>query len=68
MKTIRQINIENRQDYFFSFDELIMYDIKYIQNLNSFNFLYLVFNKLDAYIEKSGENRYLIFVSTEKIK
>ena len=69
MKTIRQINIENRQGYFFndmtniggfnssllnidevSFksDELIMYDIKYIKNLNSLNTLYLVFNNLDA--------------------
>ena len=45
-----------------------MYDIKYIKNLNSLNTLYLVFNNLDAYIEKSGENRYLIFVSTEKNK
>ena len=35
--------------------------------------LYLVFNNLDAYIEcnsikKNGENRYLIFASTEKNK
>ena len=45
-----------------------MYDIKYIKNLNSLNSLYLVFNNLVAYIEKSGENRYLIFASTEKNK
>ena len=45
-----------------------MYDIKYIKNLNSLNILYLAFNNLDAYIEKSGENRYLIFASTEKNK
>ena len=89
MKTIRQINIENRQDYLFNdmtdindFDpnflnidevlfesnELIMYDIKYIKNLNSSDSLYLVFNNLYAYIEKSGENRYLTFASTEKYK
>ena len=43
-----------------------MCDIKYIKNLNSLNSLYIVFNDLDAYIEKSGENRYLIFASTEK--
>ena len=43
-----------------------MYVIKYIKNLN--NTLYLVFNNLDAYIEKSGENSYLIFTSTEKIQ
>ena len=36
--------------------------------MNSLNTLYLVFNNLDAYIEKSGENRYLIFASTEKNK
>ena len=89
MNTIRQINIENRQNYFFNditnindFDpsllnidevlfennKLIMYNIKYIKNLNSSGSLYLVFNNLDAYIEKIGENRYLIFASTEKIK
>ena len=45
-----------------------MYDIKYITSLNSFNTLYLVFNDLDAYIKKSGENRYLIFAATEKNK
>ena len=88
MKTIRQINIENRQNYFFNdmnnindFDpallnidqvlfesnKLVMYDIKYIKNLNP-DSLYLVFNNLDAYIEKSGENRYLIFASTDKNK
>ena len=83
MKTIRQIYIENRLGFFFtdmanvddfdsgllnidkiSFkrDELIMYDIKYVKNLNSLNTLYLVFNNL------SGENRYLIFASTEENK
>ena len=44
-------------------NKLVMYDIKYIKNLNSLNTLYLVCNNLDAYIEKSGENRYLIFAS-----
>ena len=52
----------------FESNELVMYDIKYIKNLNSLDSLYLVFNNLDAYIEKSGENRYLIFASTEKNK
>ena len=47
-------------------NKLIMYNIKYIKNLNSSDFLYLVFNNLDAYIEKSSENRYLVFASTEK--
>ena len=88
MKTIRQINILDRQSCYsfndmtnindfhptlLNIDEvliksnkLVMYDIKYIKNLNGLNTLYLGFNNLDAYIEKSGENRYLIFASTEK--
>ena len=87
MKTIRQINIKNRQYYFFndmtnisdfdpnlliidevSFrnDELVMHDIKYIKSLNNLNTLYLIFNNLDEYVEKSGENRYLVFAPTEK--
>ena len=45
-----------------------MYDIKYIKNLNSLNTLYLVFNNLDAYFEKTGESVYLMFASTEKNK
>ena len=89
MKTIRQINIENRQNYFFNdmtnvndfnpsllnIDEVlfesnnvIAYDIKFIKNLNGLNSLNLVFDNLDAYIEKIGENKYMIFASTEKDK
>ena len=89
MRTIKQINIENRQSYFFNdmtnisdfdpsllnidpvlfeSDKLSMYDIKYIKGLNSSNSFYLVLSNLDAYIEKSGENRYLIFASTDKNK
>ena len=47
-------------------NELTMYDIKYIKNLNRLNILYLVFNNLDEYFKKSGEDRYLILASTEK--
>ena len=50
----------------FKSNDSIVYDIKYIKNLNGSNSLYLVFNNLDAYIEKTGENRYLIFASTDK--
>ena len=56
----------NIDEMLFKSNKLIMYDIKYIKNLNSLNSLYLVFNNLDAYIEKSGETKYLIFASTEK--
>ena len=87
MRTIRQVNIRNRPNYFFNdmtnigdfnlsllnidqiafkSNDTMIYDIKYIKNLNSLNYLYLVFNNLDAYIEKSGENEYLIFASTDK--
>ena len=87
MRTITQVNIKNRQNYFFNdmthigdydlsllnIDQIafksndsIIYDIKYIKNLNGSNSLYLVFNKLDVYIEKNGENKCLIFPSTDK--
>ena len=58
----------NIDEISFKSNELINYDIKYIQNVNSLNTLNLVFNNLDAYIEKGGENRYLTFTSTEKNK
>ena len=50
----------------FESNKFIIYDIKYIKDLSNLNSLYLVFNNLDAYIEKSGENKYLIFASTYK--
>ena len=81
MKTIRQINIKNRQGHLFSnmtnirdFDpslldidmiafnsnDLIIYHVKYINNLESSNSLYLVFDNLDAYIEEHGEDKYMV--------
>ena len=89
MRTIKQVIIKNRQNYFFNnmtnisnFDpswlnvdsiklksyNSIIYHIKYIKNLNSSNSLYLVFNNLDACIEKTDDNKYLIFASTDKNK
>ena len=53
------LNIDKKS---FKSDELIIYDIKYIKNLNSLNTLYLAFNNLDEYIEKRSESRSLIFV------
>ena len=50
----------------FKSNNSIIYDIKYIKNLNSSNALYLVFNNLDVYIEKTDDNKHLIFASTEK--
>ena len=60
------LTLLNIDEVLFKSNKLIMCDIKYIKNLNSLNSLYLVFNNLDACIEKSGENKYLIFASTEK--
>ena len=45
-------SLSNIDEASFKGDELIMYDIKYIKNLNSLNYLYLVFNNLDPCIEK----------------
>ena len=61
-------NLLNIDDLLFESDELIMYNIKYNKNLNSPDSLYLVLSNLHAYIEKSVEDRYLIFASTEKNK
>ena len=87
MKTIKQLNIKNRQNYVFNdmtnisdFDPSLLNadsiefksnnsticDTKYIKNLNGLHSFYLVFNNLDPYIEKTNDNKYLIFASTDK--
>ena len=48
--------------------DFIVYDIKYVKNLNKMDNLYLVFNDLDVVFGKCGKDKYLIFSSTEKIK
>ena len=60
------LSLLNINQIAFKSNDSIIYDIKYIKNLSGSNSLYLVFNSLDAYIEKSGENIYLIFASTDK--
>ena len=50
----------------FESNKCIIYNIKYIKDLSISNSLYLIFNNLVAYIEKSGENKYLVFASTDK--
>ena len=37
----------------FKSNNSIIYEIKYIKNLNSSNSIHLIFNNLDAYIEKT---------------
>ena len=51
----------------------VIYENEYTKNLGGKNSLYLIFNNVDAYIEcvstkESIENKYLIFVSTDKNK
>ena len=60
------LSLLNIDQIAFKSNDSILYKIKYIKNINGSNSLYLVFNNLDTYIEKSGENKYLIFASTDK--
>ena len=48
----------------------IIYDIKYydMENHNSKDLPYLIFNNVDGYTEKSRADRYLILASTDKNK
>ena len=85
MKTLRQVNIKNSQNYFFNsmtnirnFDanllsinqiaftstDSVIYG--YFKNLDGVNSLYLVFNDVEVYFEKHGENEYLVFALTDK--
>ena len=48
----------------FKSNGLIIYDTKYIKYFNGSNSLYLFFNTLDAYIEKDGEDKYLVIAKT----
>ena len=46
------LSLLNIDQIAFKNNDSIIYKIKYIKNLNGSNSLYLVFNNLDAYIEK----------------
>ena len=41
---------------------------EYFKNLDGVNFLYLVFNDVDAYFKCIDENKYLVFALTDKIR
>ena len=68
------ININNLDSSLLHIDktplghDFIIYYVKYLKNSNKFGNPYLVFNDLDAMFEESGQNKYLIFSSTEKNK
>ena len=49
------LGLLNIEQISFKSNDSIIYDIKYIKNLNGSNSLYLVFNNLDGYIKKGGE-------------
>ena len=40
--------------------------MEYFKNLDSVNFLHLVFSDVDAYFECINENKYLVFDLTDK--
>ena len=68
-------NIKNFDPSLLSIDQIpfkdiyfFTYNIKYIKKFDSANSLYLIFNNVDAYIEKDNEEKYLIFASTDKKK
>ena len=44
-----------------------MKNLDYV-NIHSVNPLYLIFDKIDGYIEESNGNKYLIFAPTNKNK
>ena len=50
----------------FASTDSVVYDIEYFKNFDGVNSLYLVFNDVDVYIEKYGENKYLVFALTNK--
>ena len=60
------LSLLNIDQIAFKSNDSIIYEIKYIKNIDGSNSFYLVFNNLDAYIEKSGENKYFIFASRNK--
>ena len=59
-------NLLNINQVSFEKNDSVIYKIKYFKNLDSSNSLYLVSNNVDAYVKKSGKNKYLIFASTDK--
>ena len=51
--------------------DCVIYEIEYFKNLDSENYLYLIFNNVDAYIEYNpaeddSETKYLVFPFTDK--
>ena len=54
----------------FESTDSVIYAIEYItmKSLDNENYLYLIFNNVNAYIEESNEDKYLIFASADKNK
>ena len=68
-------NLLNVNKISFINTDVVTYHIKYIAmksldhaNIDCKNYLYLIFNHVDGYIEESNGNKYLIFASTDKNK
>ena len=65
------INIKNFDTNLLNIDKLsfktvdsVIYNITI--NTDNKNSFYLIFNKVDGYIEENNEDKYLIFASTDK--
>ena len=84
MRTLRQVNIKKPSKLFFNTmtklvkyrssiilkknTDCVIYYNAYFKNLDSKNSIYLVFNNVDAHIEKNNEDKYLVFALTDKNK
>ena len=49
-------------------DNAVNYEIEYSKDYDDAYPMYLIFNDVDAYFELVGENKYLVFVPTDKNK
>ena len=68
-------NLLNLDKISFKCTDAVIYHIEYVMmksidhvNIDSANSLFLVFNNVNGYIEKSNEDKYLVFASTDKNK
>ena len=57
-------NLLNIDKLSFKTDDSVIYNITI--NTDNKNSFYLIFNKVDGYIEENNEEKYLIFASTDK--
>ena len=59
-------NLLSTNQIAFTSTDSVINDIEYFKNLDGVNSFYLIFNDVDVYFEKYGENKYLAFALTDK--